>query len=167
MILGGNMENIKKEIHSINPIISKDSKILILGSFPSVKSRENNFFYMHPQNRFWRILSNLYNEDFVNCSTSQKRELCLKHHIAIYDVINSCTIIGSSDSSIENVVPNNIKDLIKNTNINKIFCNGNKAYSLFLKYNNIDIPVYLLPSSSPANAKMRLDELIKIWNIIK
>ena len=71
------MENMKNEVHSINPIIDKNSEILILGSFPSVKSRENNFFYMHPQNRFWKILSNLYNEDFVNCLTAKKRELCL------------------------------------------------------------------------------------------
>lgn len=162
------MENMKNEVHSINPIIDKNSEILILGSFPSVKSRENNFFYMHPQNRFWKILSNLYNEDFVNCLAAKKRELCLKHHIAIYDVINSCTIIGSSDSSIENVVPNNIKDLIKDTNIKYIFCNGNKSHTLFLKYNNnIDIPVFLLPSSSPANAKMKLDDLIEKWSIIK
>lgn len=154
--------------HPLKPLIDKDSRILILGSFPSVKSRELNFFYMHPQNRFWKILSSIFNEDFYNASIKEKRCLCNKHHIAIYDTIKSCKIVGSSDSSIEEVIPNNINELIKNTNIKHIFCNGNTSYKLFLKYNkNINIPISLLPSSSPANAKMKLDDLIEKWQIIK
>ena len=155
-------------VHPLKPLIFKDSEILILGSFPSVKSRENMFFYMHPQNRFWKILSALYDDDFVSCDIDEKINLCKKHKIAIYDVINSCDIIGSSDSSIENVIPNNIKDLIQNTNINHIYCNGNTSYKLFLKYNKeLKNMVCLLPSSSPANAKMKLNNLIDDWSIIK
>ena len=162
------MEKNIKVVHSITPLINSNSKILILGSFPSVKSREQQFFYMHPQNRFWKILSILFNDDFTSCTIEEKKRLCIKNNIAIYDVINSCTIVGSSDSSIENVIPNNIKELIQNTKITNIFCNGNKAYELFLKYNkDIDISVHLLPSSSPANARMKLDDLVKSWSIIK
>lgn len=161
----------KKEnniIHPIKPIINKDSKILILGSFPSVKSRELNFFYMHQQNRFWKILSYLFNDDFYNADIDTKIKLCYKHKIALFDVIKSCTIIGSSDSTIENVIPNDINSLIKNTSIKHIYCNGNKSYSLFLKYNkDISIPVNQMPSTSPANAKMNLDDLISKWQEIK
>ena len=162
------MNESKRVVHSIPPLIDNDSKLLILGSFPSVKSRENEFFYMHPQNRFWKILSILFNDDFVSSSIEQKKKLCSKHHIAIYDVINSCTIVGSSDSSIEDVTPNNIANLIQNSNISAIFCNGNKAYNLFIKYNkNINIPIYSLPSSSPANARINIDNLIEKWSILK
>lgn len=161
----------KKEnniIHPIEPIINKDSKILILGSFPSVKSRELNFFYMHPQNRFWKILNYLFKDDFYSADIDTKIKLCHKHKIALFDVIKSCTIIGSSDSTIENVIPNDINFLIKNTNIKHIYCNGNKSYSLFLKYNkDISIPVSQMPSTSPANAKMSLDDLISKWQEIK
>lgn len=158
----------QKEVHPIKPVIDENSEVLILGSFPSVKSRENKFFYMHPQNRFWKILSNLFEDDFVNCSIENKKLLCKKHNIAIFDVIKSCTISGSRDSSIDNVVANNIKELIKDTKIKHIYCNGNKSYSLFLKYNkDINIPITLLPSSSPANAKMKLEDLLLQWSIIR
>lgn len=158
----------QKEVHPIKPVIDENSEVLILGSFPSVKSRENKFFYMHPQNRFWKILSNLFEDDFVNCSIENKKLLCKKHNIAIFDVIKSCTISGSSDSSIDNVVANNIKELIKNTKIKHIYCNGNKSYSLFFKYNkDINIPITLLPSSSPANARMKLEDLLLQWSIIR
>jgi len=157
-----------KIVHPLKPLINKNSKILILGSFPSVKSRELSFFYMHPQNRFWKILTNLFEDDFYNASIDKKIDLCHKHNIAIYDTIYSCEIIGSSDASIENVVPNKISELIKNTKVSHIFCNGNTSYKLFIKYNkDIDVPVSLLPSTSPANARMSFDDLLEKWSIIK
>ena len=154
--------------HILLPVINKDSKVLILGSFPSVKSMEKNFYYMHPQNRFYRILGELLGCDIYSKSIEEKEEILLKHHIALYDVIESCSIEGSSDSSIKNVVPCNVEKLIEGSNIIHIFINGKKAYDLFIKYNkNIRIPYTMLPSSSPANAKYSLKDLIEAWRIIK
>lgn len=154
-----------KVTHPFSPIYNKDSRILILGSFPSVKSREINFYYGHPQNRFWKILENIYNEKIDN-NIEQKKEFLLKNNIALWDVIKNCEIEGSSDSSIKNAVPNDIEVLINKTNIKIICCNGNTSYKLFMKYfkNKITtIPVICLPSSSPANAKFSLDTLTNIW----
>lgn len=158
----------EKVIHPLEVLKNSESKVLILGSFPSVKSREQNFFYMNKTNRFYQVLSSLFNEDFYNVSIEEKKELLLKHYIALYDVIKECEIINSSDSSISNVVPSNIKKIIKSTNIKTIFINGNKAYELFCKYNPSLISMsFKLPSTSSANAKMKLEDLINKWKIIK
>ena len=109
--------------HPIRPVFDKTSNILILGSFPSVKSREANFFYGHPQNRFWKVLAAVYNEKLTE-STDKKKVFLLKNHIAVWDVIKSCDIEGSSDSSIKNVVPNNLSELLNQAQIKNIYVNG-------------------------------------------
>jgi hypoxanthine-DNA glycosylase len=154
--------------HSFPIFIDSNSKILILGSFPSVKSREEDFYYMHKQNRFYKILSNLFNEDFYNVDINTKKELLSKYHIALYDVIESCEIENSNDETIKNVEPSNIKEYIKNTNIKHIFINGNKAKELFIKYNNdlINMTTFL-PSTSARNARFNLEKLTNEYKVIK
>lgn len=156
-----------KQYHNIHPIYNKQSQILILGSFPSVKSREAQFFYHHPQNRFWKILTSLYQEPPLT-TIEEKKQFLLKHHIALWDVIESCEIKGSSDSSIDNVKVNDILKILKSTKIHYIYTNGKKAHQLYQKY---CLPIthkedICLPSSSPANAQYSLERLIKEWNII-
>ena len=154
--------------HSFPIFIDSNSKILILGSFPSVKSREEDFYYMHKQNRFYKILSNLFNEDFYNVDINTKKELLSKYHIALYDVIESCEIENSNDETIKNVEPSNINEYIKNTNIKHIFINGNKAKELFIKYNNdlINMTTFL-PSTSARNARFNLEKLTNEYKVIK
>ena len=130
------MEEGNMEFHNINPIYNKDSNILILGSFPSVKSRQEKFFYAHPQNRFWKVVSTIFNEPLPQ-TIDAKKQMLLRNNIAIWDVIKSCDIVGSSDSSIENVAVNDIESLLKSTNIKRIFANGDKSYKLFKKYRKI------------------------------
>ncbi len=154
----------KRQNHYFGPVISSDSEILILGSFPSVRSRAEAFYYMHPQNRFWTVLSKIYDDDFCNPDIEIKKKLLRKNKIAIYDVIESCDIVGSQDSSITNITPTDIKKLIEKTTVRKIFLNGRKAYDLYTKYNkNIELPYKYLPSTSPANARFGVDELVSIW----
>ncbi len=154
---------------SIEPFINDDSEVLILGSFPSVKSREEEFYYAHKSNRFYKVLSNIFFEPLPT-SIESKKELLIKHHIALYDVIYSCDISNSDDSSIRNVTPINIKELLdKFPNINRIIINGNKAKELFNRYllKDIDtqnIEIGYAPSTSSANAKMSLDSLIEIYS---
>ncbi len=150
--------------HTFKPIYDKNSKILILGSFPSVKSRENNFYYAHPQNRFWKLMSKILNENNIE-TISQKKEMLLKNNIAIYDVIKKCDIEGSLDSNIKNVEVNELKYIIDKSNIRKIFFNGKKAYELFCKYNkeNIKIECEVLPSTSPTNACYSFEKLYNYW----
>lgn len=146
--------------HGFEAFYDKDSVYLFLGSFPSVKSREQNFYYMHPQNRFYPLLKEVFLDDFTSNDIEKKKELLSKHHIALFDVIESCEIIGSSDSSIKNVVPNNLESILKNSNIKKIILNGKLAYKLFTKYfPNLLNMAYYLPSTSPANAKFSLADL--------
>lgn len=154
--------------HSFPIFINKDSKILILGSFPSVKSRELDFYYMHKQNRFYKVLSLIFDEDFYNASIDDKKELLKKHHIALYDVIEECEINNSNDETIKNVKPANIKELIKNSNISHIFINGSKAKELYIKYNQdlLDKTTFL-PSTSARNAKYSLNDLFNYYQIIK
>lgn len=150
--------------HPIDPFYNKNSKILILGSFPSVKSREQMFFYGHPQNRFWKVISKIFNEELPT-TISEKKKLLDKNNIAIWDVIFSCEIIGSSDTSIKNVIPNDISIILKNSNIEKIFVNGKTAekfYNLYLK-EILKRDAICLPSTSPANAKWSIDKLILEW----
>ena len=150
--------------HNFGPIYSNNSEILILGSFPSVKSREVNFYYGHPQNRFWKVISNVYNSN-LPLNIEEKIDFLHKNHIALWDTIDSCDIIGSSDSSIKNVITTDINIILNSANIKKIFCNGNTSYKLYMKYlfPKTDKLAIKLPSTSPANAAFSLEKLIKIW----
>jgi double-stranded uracil-DNA glycosylase len=154
--------------HPIPPLYNKDSKILILGSFPSVKSREGQFFYHHPQNRFWKVISSIYDLP-IPTTIEEKQSMLHLCHIAVWDVIQSCEIVGSSDSSIKNVVPNNLSIILNSADIIQIFCNGNASYELYMKYiyPKTALKAIKLPSTSPANAASRLDGLIEKWSIIK
>lgn len=164
--IGGSLMNTNYEhiVHPFPPLYDEASKILILGSLPSVKSREQMFFYGHPQNRFWKVMAALTDEN-VPMTIDEKKELLHKHHIALWDTIYSCDIVGSSDSSIKNVVPTDIEPIINNSKITKIFCNGNTSGKYYKKYqqNNIGIEAVVLPSTSPANAAFSLERLIDAW----
>lgn len=150
--------------HSFEPVFDENSEILILGSFPSVKSREGQFYYHHPQNRFWKILSKLTGEE-LPVTIEEKKAMLLKHHIAIWDVIASCDIIGSSDSSIKNVIPADINYILERSSIQKIYVNGGTAYKLYKKYcqPNTNREAVKLPSTSPANAAWSLERLFHDW----
>ena len=152
-------------IHPIKPLYDTNSKILILGSFPSVKSREQLFFYGHPQNHFWRVISAVFNKP-VPETVEQKRKLLLDCHIAVWDVIASCDITGSSDSSIKNVVPNDISVILNSAPIEKIFVNGQTAYKYYNKYirDTVGRQAIVLPSTSPANAAWSIDKLVDEWD---
>ncbi|MBE6644266.1 MAG: DNA-deoxyinosine glycosylase [Ruminococcaceae bacterium] len=153
--------------HPINPVYDGNSKILILGSFPSVKSREVNFFYGHPQNRFWRVLSALL--DLKNDATvEEKRLFLLQNHIAVWDVISSCEIEGSADSTIKNASANDISVILKAADISAIFVNGKTAEKYYNKYirEKIQRDAICLPSTSAANAAYSLDGLVGEWKKI-
>lgn len=168
-MIGKKGERMKTDriVHPIPPLYNKNSIILILGSFPSVKSREAMFFYGHPQNRFWKVIAALLKEP-VPQSVEEKRELLLNHRIAVWDVIQSCEIKGSSDSSIKNVVPNDFLPILKSSNIKTIYANGATAEKYYKKYSEkaIGRKCICLPSTSPANARFRLDDLIRAWQIL-
>lgn len=155
-------------IHPFEPIYSRTSRILILGSLPSVKSREQNFFYGHPQNRFWKVISGLMNES-VPVDVEEKRKLLLKYDIAIWDVIQSCDIKGSSDSSIKNVTPTDLASIVEQSRITKVFCNGKTSGKLYEKNQSkrVGIDAMILPSTSPANAAYSLERLMDAWRVIK
>ena len=150
--------------HTFEPVYDEHSKILILGSFPSVKSRENNFYYGHQQNRFWKVLASILEEE-VPETIEEKKAMLLSHNIAIWDVIASCTILGSSDTSIKDVVVNDFATILQNSKIEKIFVNGTKAYELYHKYAEpkTGIKSVKLPSTSPANAAWNLERLCQTW----
>ncbi|MGN0351719.1 MAG: DNA-deoxyinosine glycosylase [Roseburia sp.] len=150
--------------HTFEPVYDQNSKILVLGSFPSVKSREQQFYYGHPQNRFWKVIAGCFSQE-VPTTIEEKKRFLLEQGIALWDVIAECDIAGSSDSSIRNVVPNEMNRILKEADIQAIFANGDKAYQLFLKYCRKEgqPPVYKLPSTSPANAAFRLEKLKEIW----
>ncbi|MEG0277117.1 MAG: DNA-deoxyinosine glycosylase [Coprobacillus sp.] len=155
-----------KAKHNIQPIYDKESELLILGSFPSVKSREAEFFYHHPQNRFWKIFETIEN---IQLKTIEDKEnFLLSHHIALWDVIESCEIHGSSDSSIQDVKTNDILQLIEHSSIKHIITNGKKAHALYQKYcyREIGINDICLPSTSPANAAYSLDKLVLEYQLI-
>ena len=149
-------------IHPFPPLYDADSRVLILGSFPSRISRRNNFYYGNPQNRFWKLMEQLYDE-----TISDRTAFCHRHHIALWDVIESCTIMGSSDSSIRDVVVNDIPGLIKETGITAVFTTGRKAFDLYRKYITSDVPMYPLPSTSGANAAMKMNDLLEHYRIIR
>ena len=150
--------------HTFDPVFNADSKILILGSFPSVKSRENNFFYGHPQNRFWKVMANVLDWE-VPSTIEEKKTMLLSNHVAVWDVIASCSIQGSSDTSIKDVVVNDFSKILENSKVERIYVNGGKAYELYHKYAEKvpGIKAVKLPSTSPANAAWSLEKLTKIW----
>lgn len=154
--------------HPFPPLYDENSKVLILGSFPSVKSREQNFFYGHPQNRFWKVVSAVMDTD-TPVTIEGKSNFLHENHIALWDVIASCDITGSSDSSIKNVVANDLKDIFKNADIRQIFVNGKTAEKYYNKYirNTIGREAVCLPSTSPANAGWRVEKLVDAWSVIK
>lgn len=154
-------------VHPFGPVMDESAKILILGSFPSVKSREQSFFYGHPHNRFWRVLAGV-----LGCGVPQtiedKTDMLLRHHIALWDVLQSCEIVGSSDASIKNAVPNDLDGILKTQKIRAVFSNGSASFRLYRKfiYPKNQTPHFLLPSTSPANARYSLDALMQEWRAI-
>ena len=154
-------------VHSFEPVYDKDSEILILGTLPSVKSRENNFYYGHKQNRFWKVLATLLKEP-VPETIEEKKAMLLAHRVALWDVIQSCDIKGSSDSSIKNVQPTDIGMILEKTNMTQIYANGNKAGQLYKRYQFpvTGIEATVLPSTSPANAAWSFDRLCEAWRVI-
>ena len=153
--------------HPFGPLFNEHSRILILGSFPSVKSREQNFFYGHPQNRFWKVIAALYGQETPG-TVPEKRELILKHGLALWDSIASCVITGSSDASIREVRANDLRIILDNSPIERICCNGRKSYEMYEKYirNDIGREAICLPSTSPANAQFSLERLIEAWSVL-
>jgi len=157
--------------HPFKPIFDKNSKILILGSFPSVISRKFGFYYTNPQNRFWRVLAGVLNADLPK-SKDEKIKFLLSHHIAIYDAAISCEIEGSSDAKMSKIVPVNLKPLFNEANITQVYANGGKAYEICKKYLEDEIikatenEAIKLPSTSPANAKFSLEKLKCEWKVV-
>ena len=161
------MEAYQTVRHTFDPVWNAQSEILILGTFPSVKSRENHFYYGHPQNRFWKLLANIY-EELVPQTIDDKKQLILKHHLALWDVIDQCDIIGSSDSSIRNVIPCDLAGLLARSSIHTVIANGAKAYSLYEKHQlpKTGLKAQKLPSTSPANAAWSLERLQQAWGAV-
>ena len=155
-------------IHPIPALYDSTSTVLILGSFPSVKTRESGFFYGHPQNRFWKVISALFDEP-LPANVSERRSLLVRHHIAAWDVIHACDIEGSSDASIRNVVANDLSPILSAAPIRQIFVNGKTAEKMYKKYilPACGIECICLPSTSPANAAWSLEKLIGAWSVIK
>ena len=153
--------------HPIAPVFDNNSKILILGSFPSVKSRESGFFYGHPRNRFWQVLAAVLDSE-VPQTIEEKKNFLLSNNIAVWDVIASCEIKGSADSSIRDVVPNDLSVILNNAPIDEIFVNGKAAEGYYVKYTEKTAgrKAICLPSTSPANAAWSLEKLIDAWKQI-
>ena len=158
-----------KVIHPLDPIYNQESKVLILGSFPSIKSREDNFYYANPRNRFFPTLEKIFHEK-IEANNEARKQFLLSHKIALFDVVKECDIKSSSDSSIKNVVPNDVNEIILNTTIKAIFTTGTKAYDLYNKYlfKDTGIVAIKLPSPSPANCKKGIEEeLVEAYSKIK
>lgn len=150
------------------PVWRADCRVLVLGSHPSVLSKRNGFYYMNPHNRFWSVMSALFDADFVGADSAEKARLLLSHGVALYDVVEACDIEGSADATIRDVRPADLAPLVEGAPITRIFLNGKAAYNLFCRH----FPQYVdravcLPSTSPANAKCRLEDLIAAWHIVQ
>ncbi len=154
-------------IHPLKPFYNSNSEILILGTMPSKVSRENNFYYMHPQNRFWHILGLVFEEN-IEDNIKAKGDFLTRHKIALWDTIKSCTITGSSDASIKNIEPNDINLLLKQTNIKEIYTTGKKAYEIYNKYiyPKTKIKAICLYSPSPANCAITLNKMVENYQVI-
>ena len=150
--------------HPFPPTYDENSEILILGSFPSPKSRESGYFYGHPQNRFWRVMAALF-DDTLPQTTEEKRAFLLRHHVAAWDVIAACTITGASDGSIADAVPNDLSEILRTAKIRRICCNGRTAWLLYQKHTAplLGIDAVRLPSTSPANAAWSQERLTEAW----
>ena len=159
--------NLQTVVHTIPPLYDSHSRVLLLGSIPSPKSREAGFFYAHPQNRFWRVLAAVLGEE-VPQTIEEKRAMCLKHHVALWDTIARCDIAGASDTSIRNAVPNDIGKLVRESEITRIFATGGKSAELYRKLiePQLHIPIMQLPSTSPANAAWSPERLIEAYRVI-
>ena len=155
-------------VHPFGPLYDETSTVLILGSLPSVKSREQNFFYGHPQNRFWPLLAALFGEAAPQ-SVEEKKALALRNHVALWDTIYSCDIVGSSDSSIRGVVPTDLRPILAASGVKRIFCNGRTSGLYYAKYQEktLNIRATVLPSTSPANAAWTMDRLMEAWRVIR
>lgn len=153
--------------HIFNPIVDSQSKILILGTMPSPKSRENGFYYGHPQNRFWKVMTDIFNEEIPNTNEA-KKEFLHRHHIALWDVLKSCEIKGADDNSIKNPVPNDLTEILNQAPISAIFTTGKKATDLYMKYCYpiTQIQAIGLPSTSPANRRISYDELKEQYKVM-
>ena len=153
--------------HPFGPLYNENSRVLILGSFPSVKSREQNFFYGHPQNRFWKVVAAVFGRP-VPVSIDEKKALILESGLALWDSIASCEITGSSDASIRNVRANDISVILDSCSIERIYCNGRKSHELYQRYimPRTGREAECLPSTSPANAQWTLDRLTEAWRVI-
>lgn len=147
--------------HGFGPFIPSKPKMLFLGTFPSVKSREQQFYYGHPQNHFWRLLADIFG-DKAPIELDDKKAFLERHGVAIYDVIESCDIVGSSDSSIKNVVPTDLESLVKKYGIGKIIVNGRLAEKIFNQYHP-SLTAHYVPSSSPANAAIPYEKKLEQW----
>ena len=150
--------------HEFPALFDANSEVLLLGSIPSPKSREQGFYYGHPQNRFWKVLASVLSEPLPK-TINEKKAMLLKHHIALWDVLDSCTIIGASDTSIEDVVPNDIASFLAKTKIKRIFCTGATAHKLYEKYceKSTGIKAVKLPSTSPANCAVKFEALVEAY----
>ena len=153
--------------HPFGAVITNEARVLILGSVPSVKSVENGFYYMHPQNRFWRVMSRLLGEELVGASVEERIACLNRRQIALYDSVEECDIEGSNDSKISNVVPADLPALINAAKIERVFANGDASYRYAVKYHPaLEGMLVRLPSTSPANAAYSLDRLVDEWRII-
>ncbi len=162
-----NKSNYTHVVHTFPPLFDSSCRILILGSVPSPKSREAGFYYGHPRNRFWNVLAAVCGGS-VPATVEEKKDFLLSHHIALYDTVYSCDIYGASDSSIRNVVPTDLSEILDNSHVRRIFCNGKASGSFFEKYQEplLGIKAVTLPSTSPANASWSLERLIEAWKAI-
>lgn len=153
--------------HIFEPVFNEESKILILGTFPSVKSRENQFYYGHPQNRFWKVLAAVFQAKAAPATIEEKKSFLWRNKIAIWDVIASCDITGSSDNSIKNVVPTDLSVILEHADIQAIYANGATAAKLYHKYQEeaTQKEIICLPSTSPANAAYSLERLTECWKV--
>ena len=166
--------------HTIPPVWNSESRVLILGTMPSPKSREAGFFYLHPQNRFWSVLAEVFGESFehpnkttdISAAITERRSFLLRHQLAMWDVLASCQITGASDSSIKNAIPNDFTEILENSQISHIICTGKTAFNLWQKncaalyearYN---LTVHCLPSTSPANAQWSKEKLLEEYKVI-
>ncbi|MGI6230753.1 MAG: DNA-deoxyinosine glycosylase [Tractidigestivibacter sp.] len=155
-------------VHPLAPIIDSECRVLVLGTMPSPKSREVGFYYGNPQNRFWRVMAAIFDEPLPQ-TNEERRALCLRHHVALSDVLKSCTIAGASDSSIQDPVPNDIAALLAQAPIDSVFCTGTTATRLYQRLVEpvCGVAAVGLPSTSPANARMRLDDLIRAYEPLR
>lgn len=153
--------------HEFGPLFDENSRVLMLGSIPSPKSREVGFYYGHPQNRFWKVMAAVLEEP-VPSTIPSKRAMLLRHGIALWDVLESCTIVGASDTSIDDVVPNDIASLVAKTKISQIFCTGATAHKFYQKYceASVKIKAAKLPSTSPANCAVKMDALVEAYKAV-